>query len=440
MGRGSHRVWRFRGAAALALAAGWLLAEAGAWLGLSIADRAPLTPARGLALLERPVNGDDLVEAALGDTGTAAERPWQSVHPYLGYVVDPASGWPGIGAYGLPGDGGEAPTEPEALRVALFGGSVAMAVWSTSRGALARPLEEATGRPVTVENFALSAYKQPQQLMLLAFVLVRGERFDVVLNLDGFNEAALPYDGLPAGLDPIYPFKWNERVEPIVAPEALRSLALAMDAGDRRRSLGRFVHGGPWRYSPFCHLAWRVADGALARRQAAWRRRWEEAAAAGRSFRTHGIEPPALEEELFALEVAVWERSSRLMNALVESAGGRYYHFLQPNQYDEGAKPIGAEERAVALGPAGPGTGGWAVRHVYPLLSAAGRRLRPDGIRFRDLRRIFADHPEPLYADDCCHPSAEGLRLIARRMGQAVARDLAAEVPAPGSHVSSRTK
>lgn len=439
MGAASRRPPRLRFAAALpALIAGWLLAETGAWVGLSIVDRAPLTPGRVAVRLERPATGDDLVAAALAEPGTGAERPWQSVHPYVGYVVDPAAGWPGVGSYGLPAAATTA--TPETVRVALFGGSLAMAVWSEHRAALARPLEQALGRPVAVENFALSAYKQPQQLMLLAFALVRGERFDVVVNLDGFNEAALPYDGLPAGLDPLYPFQWNERAAPIHGPEALRALAGAMDAGDRRRRLGRVVATGPWRYSPLGHLAWRVADGMVARREAAWRRRWEEAAASARSFRTHGAEPPASEEALFVLEVEVWERASRQMHALVESADGRYYHFLQPNQYDEGSKPLGAEERALAVGPAGPGTGGWAVRHVYPRFSEAGRRLRADGIRFRDLRRIFADRPEPLWADDCCHPNAEGLRLIARRIGQAVARDLAAQEQAPGPALSSRTK
>jgi len=432
MGGGSHRARTARGGAAvLALVVGWSLAEAGAWAGLSIVDRAPLTSSRAGARLERPATGDDLVRAAFGRMDPGGARPWQVVHPYLGFVVDPdAEGWQGIGTYGLPGSGRIAASADDDLRVALFGGSVAMAVWAEASPVIARILGEATGRPVRVENFALSAYKQPQQLVLLNLALVRGERFDVVINLDGFNEAALAYDGYASGLDPVYPFRWNERAETTVDPRALRSLARVVELGERREGLRGLVARPPWRYSPLCHLAWRVADSTLERLQAEWRSRWA-AAAPGRSFRTHGLAPPETEEDLFSLEVELWERSSRLMHSLVEASGGRYYHFLQPNQYDEGAKPIGPEEATLVLGPAGPGTGGWAVRRVYPRLSAAGRRLQADGVRFRNLRRIFVDHPETLYVDDCCHPGRDGLRLLASRMARVVARDLSGHPASP---------
>ena len=44
-----------------------------------------------------------------------------------------------------------------------------------------------------------------------------------------------------------------------------------------------------------------------------------------------------------------WARSSIQMRSLCHAYGIRYLHFLQPNQYDPDAKPIGSKERAVAI-------------------------------------------------------------------------------------------
>ncbi|MEZ5332361.1 MAG: hypothetical protein R2991_09990 [Thermoanaerobaculia bacterium] len=416
---------RSRAQALLALLVGWLAAEVGAWCGVSTVDGIPWTPGLGARRRASVSASDPLDRIETTDGSVPAAHPWQAVHPYLGFVVDPASDWGGaLGPYGLPAAAEHDRFDPSALRVGIFGGSVAMDLWVRGRAKIARRLQLATGRPVLVDNFALSAYKQPQQLMLLNYALVRGEHFDVVINLDGFNEVALPYDGFEEGLDPTYPFRWDERMRTIPDLEALGALAEARRWHDRRVGLAGALERSPWSLSPLCHLAWRVADRAIAHREGDWRRRWETATAENRSFRDHGLPPPGSEEALFQLETEVWERSSRLMDRIVTASGGVYLHFLQPNQYDEGAKPMGREETALAIGPAGPGTGGWAVRHAYPALSAAGRTLRRDGVRFHDLRRLFADHPEILWADDCCHLNADGAKLLARRVALAVARDL----------------
>ena len=39
-------------------------------------------------------------------------------------------------------------------------------------------------------NLALFGYKQPQQLTTLAYLMSIGGQFDLVLNIDGFNEVA----------------------------------------------------------------------------------------------------------------------------------------------------------------------------------------------------------------------------------------------------------
>ena len=49
------------------------------------------------------------------------------------------------------------------------------------------------------------------------------------------------------------------------------------------------------------------------------------------------------------LLVGVWQNSSIELARLSEANGIGYFHFLQPNQYDEGAKKMGVEERRLAF-------------------------------------------------------------------------------------------
>ena len=55
-----------------------------------------------------------------------------------------------------------------------------------------------------------------------------------------------------------------------------------------------------------------------------------------------------------------------------------------------------------------------AVRACFPRMQAEGARLAGQGIRFTDLTQVFADHPEPIYVDTCCHVAEVGDILMAR--------------------------
>lgn len=75
--------------------------------------------------------------------------------------------------------------------VGLFGGSFSKLCYFSLKSVLDR--HSATlGKNFIVINFATDGYKQPQQLMILNYLLALGAEFDVVINLDGFNEVSLP--------------------------------------------------------------------------------------------------------------------------------------------------------------------------------------------------------------------------------------------------------
>jgi len=130
---------------------------------------------------------------------------------------------------------------------------------------------------------------------------------------------------------------------------------------------------------------------------------------------------------MLAYLVALWQRSSRLLDGLARANGTRYYHFLQPNQYVPESKPMTTDERATAV----KATRYAGLVHTgYPMLQRAGRELRAEGVRFVDLTGAFAGHVEPIYIDACCHVSPHGNAIVADLVFDAIRRDLQ-QPPAP---------
>jgi hypothetical protein len=126
----------------------------------------------------------------------------------------------------------------------------------------------------------------------------------------------------------------------------------------------------------------------------------------------------ATREDLFEHLASLWANSSLLLNRLCGDKAMRYYHFLQPNQYVPSSKPMGEEEKRVAINAEHPYRQG--VERGYPLLILHGQELRKKGVSFFDLTAIFKDHPEPIYIDSCCHANQAGLELMAQAIARAI--------------------
>ena len=399
----------------------------------------------------------ELLDLAAG----GAQR--EVLHPFLGYVFDPAlnaaenrvaEGRLLISDLGffVPPEGAQASvpetaTAPESatgqagaaepLDVAIFGGSVAFILCFEGDDVLRDALPEIpafAGRPVRFSRFALGGYKQPQQLATYVWLLSLGRSFDVVINLDGFNEVVLPWvENIPQGTFPSYPRNWAGRVGSLPDPRRQEGLGELAFLRGRRRGRARLFAQPAVRYSYLWNLLWRLQDGLLEGRIADV----EEAllrhppAAAKRGYAATGPQWQAgSTAEAFAELAAVWARSSLQMHRLASANGSLYYHFLQPNQYVPGSKRLTAEERRKAFDADHPYRA--AVEAGYPALEAAGVELAREGVRFTDLTGLFQDVEETVYFDTCCHVNRHGTALLARAIGDAIAHDLAAVVHYPG--------
>lgn len=372
-----------------------------------------------------------------GDAAAAGEARRQAVqraaahgvmvHPFLGYVHDgagdPDEPFP-VSRFGFVDD--RPPLRRRAADrfiVGVVGGSVALhfGLYAEDRFVAAlRRSPALAGREIEVVNLALGGYKQPQQLLAVQLVHVLGGQFDCIVNLDGFNEVALVQENVPLGVPGWFPRSWARLLDTVPTAEQQRRIGHIVVLGEERRARADSADLLWW--SPLAQFVWRWRDRDLVERLARLRSEAERAAAAPSPAVTGpGTAGQSLAESRVEM-VSVWRRASKQLHDLCAASGALYLHFLQPNQYVPGSKPIGPEEAGKAIELDHP----WraAVLDGYPMLQREGAGLRAEGVAFTDLTMIFADHEEPLYTDTCCHFGQRGHAIVAEHVAAAIRRRL----------------
>jgi hypothetical protein len=373
--------------------------------------------------------------ATAEEAGYAPTPGWvqsAAIHPYVGFVEDPS-----ISPWDITDFGFYETRRPlyerkeNATIVGIFGGSFAYQFRENAVDELIARLQRDprfAGREFIVTSTALGGYKQPQQLMALNWLLALGGEFDIVINIDGFNEVAL-YEAENRRHDvfPAYPRSWYYHAQGIGDG---RFVDLAAAARKQEREIARAAaqHSrAPWRWFAVSDLLWVARDRrARARLDDAQQELQAYRGSAQRYVATGPEFDHSDDEAVYAALVDVWKQSSLQMARLCKANDIVYVHALQPNQYFEGGKPLSAEERRRFHRADHPYRVG--VTRGYPGLLEAGRELTAEGVAFLDLTRLYADHPETIYVDDCCHVDVEGYRLVVEPLVEAVL----AAAPQPG--------
>lgn len=419
---------------ALGFVALYLLAEVGAFVIQSAVDGSPVS-LRGFADERERIIEVRAQETRLPDRSKAGRDSGQRVeilHPYMGYVVDYYdSRCPGHGfCDDLMREHDDAPLTSKGeddFVVAVFGGSFAyQTVHVSSEGYIDEALRGLPGlgeKRIVIHTIALGGFKQPQQLMALNWFLSLGAEFDLVINLDGFNEAALPpAENVSAGTHPFFPRVWHNRVRVTRNVPLLGVYGRIEHAKDTRARRAKRLNESIWRYSVLRNLVWKARDVRMVSRIA----EYEAQVRSYRAANTHvrglvATGPPFVAGSgtaMFEEIAAQWARSSRQMHAVSAAHGIRYFHFLQPNQYHAGSKPLSEQELREAYIEAHPYRPG--VLHTYPLLVRLGTDLVRDGINFVDLSRVFAGNGETMYVDACCHLGPKGYEIVIDAMVEAM--------------------
>ena len=310
--------------------------------------------------------------------------------------------------------------------IALLGGSVAWQAAPAFRSALAAwfqahaiPL-----RPVVLELSHLG-WKQPQQMIAIANTLALGGEYDIIVNLDGYNELVFT-ENLYFGHHqaPFFPHRWRRSLVNTNAEKLLVSRIYALR--QRQQRLDARAAAEPWRRSALYGIVNRYLRTRTTAQIRALNHDLDQIPAEY-ALESHGPIWPAEPDDgaapdpadLSRIALRVWYRSSVLLADLSQAAGAEYYHFQQPNQYVPDAKPLSDQELADFYNPQSGAVR--AYQYAYPQLLRFGAELRRQGINYYDLTQIFADHPETLYSDDCCHLNARGNELLAASMVQHLA-------------------
>jgi hypothetical protein len=359
----------------------------------------------------------------------------QILHPYVGFAYDPRK-IPEVNEFGFFGESPVVKRDPGRLNVAILGGSVARELYESAGATLAAEIAKSPvyrDREIHLICLAVDGFKQPQPLFSLAFATYLGAEYDVVINLDGFNEVVLPLtDNLPNKVFPHYPRIWNFYADKGLSLTHVAQVADLMSLRERQHALSRTFSTPLLRSSNFMLILWESLD-----------RRYEseaqqaylalvDMARRGNPDASYGpaLDPAQGVEVHVRDAVSRWVQASIQMRDLAAGNGARYFHFLQPNQYVEGSKGFTEEEKrfadvdAYADGefPYHPSLRNYkrAARLGYPFLIERGAELAERGVRFVDLTMIFADVRETIYRDACCHYYRSGYEMIAERMAREI--------------------
>ena len=257
----------------------------------------------------------------------------------------------------------------------------------------------------------------------------------MVLNLDGFNEVALPFaDNSAAGVYPLFPRSWNHYASRARLPDkAMLQLARLARLKREERARRNFFSSPLLRRSNFCLLLFDVLDSKTCSRIAEGDRALRRII--NRSPRELTPETSGPRRELhdldgfFAAMADSWARCSGEMDGLCRANGILYLHALQPNQYVPGSKPLSRVEKETAWYEGNDYAYKIAAQQGYPDLVRDGRNLRNSGEHFLDLTLLFKDVAETLYEDNCCHVNKRGNDLIAARLAAEIASLLSPAAP-----------
>ena len=304
--------------------------------------------------------------------------------------------------------------------VGMFGGSVGAYFCRIGAPRFAADLRQNPffkDRDIVTLCFSHEGYKQPQQLLVLAYFLSIGQTFDMVVNIDGFNEVALGHINDTYGWDVSMPS--HEHLDPLInlvnqatlTPAKLDALyRITHDKEELNAIADRSTH---------THFA--SAEFVLRHYYEYVERRYQEELV---NFDRLPSNPPAAAlvhvtpkvrardgDAVFADIAANWQMASASMRQLLSARSVAYFHVLQPNQYYS-TRAFSEVEKKVAFNDASPFKSG--AQAGYPYLE---KTLEAGAL---NAVHVFDGERTPVYLDDCCHYTVAGNRLLADFIARAV--------------------
>ena len=299
--------------------------------------------------------------------------------------------------------------DPDEVIVAFFGGSVAgnVALTAQEDDRLSMLLKDAPkfrGKRIRTLNFAVGGHKQPQQLMILAYYLSLGQRFDAVINIDGFNEIVFGPANDEQGVAVGYPnpYQWL-RLAAFLSEQAMRPGPAGVEAAYRKMMARKWDRWTATCRVATCYLLGRIpifwyADGNAT----------NTSPFPSAPSRDYVVLNPSTGDDALTQTADQWAESIRLMHEMLSGRGIQFLSIVQPNQWFRSGPSYQPRRAADEFTQR-------VVRSVQPgyrELLARVPALRAQGVAVLDETKLFDGESHKIYTDDCCHFSPAGNAML----------------------------
>jgi len=363
-------------------------------------------------------------EAIIPDPWEGRLPDWvgnNDLHPYIGFTYHRSS----RNRYGFAGLNPLLKRSSNKINICIMGGSFAESLYINSKQELKEYLKKSNcfaDKDIEITALAMGGFKQPQQLFALTYFLFLGAEYDIVINLDGFNEIALPFaENIPYQTTAYYPRAWFLYTTKSLDIKSTLQVAKIVKLREKKEKLKRFFSTSPMYHSNYLLFLWDILDKRYENKLRIENKKLGELFAKRnyQSFDSNASMYKGNKKKLFEDLVYYWKNSSIQINHLSQSNKFLYFHFLQPNQYHPGSKILSEAEKIHAYTNE-PYKYKEAVLLAYPLLIKEGENLKKENVNFYDLTQIFKNDDRTLYIDKCCHLNKLGYDHVSKEMASAI--------------------
>lgn len=307
--------------------------------------------------------------------------------------------------------------------IGILGGSVATFWWCMCHEEAEMKLSEKLGRPVKILDFALGAAKEPQQLMILSYFLSIGQKFDMIINLNGYNEVAnslrnfdtqFVYSFPTAYILNPYTTDMNFTVanaEIILAQKKMQSISGRLNFIEDINS--RVLHSRFISY--LCHRVFNKFHSDLIEKQ---NKIVGMESTTGNMFLVPEHDNILDSKKKIKLITDLWIMSSKVISDICKSNNILYYEFIQPSQYHTTKKFTDYEKQYCI----DKNWEKWIIE--YPNIINNVLNFHKNDIQMVNLATIFDNEEEEIYVDMCCHVNYLGNSIITDHIVDYVINDL----------------
>ncbi len=394
----------------------------------------------------RSENQTDEAIAQLGlpiNPTTTDETILERLHPFFGYVLKPnmpinlefSTRIFSINNLGFPADY-DYPfirQNPNQVIIGVFGGSVAsnFSMYEIENQVLAKTLKEKipelANKEIIILPFALGGYKQPQQLLILNYMLSLGQEFDFVINIDGFNEVALSnlnyQENIALSMPSIqHLLPLRDVASNNLGVDELSAIAKIVENREELRQRQETLQKSKLASTYLFRV---VSTQAAAKNYQENLMEFEKIRGQKQQnpqqdfiLRIENAREAVDVDTAFNRMAELWANSSRLMKESLENQNSLYFHFIQPNQYYPTGRSFSEDERKIAIVDNHPYEVG--VQKGYPVLLQTVEKLKTENIPIFNATQIFDDVNEIVYIDSCCHYNKAGNQVFATYIADSV--------------------